>query len=257
MSSFIGSSNSDLVDFLDHFFLDDNALCCHPANNSKCTESVVEKVRVERQSPDEGKKNEDENKEKERAKSDELLMVHDEEDKARVRSERKRTREKQRRLDVNKQFSDLTILLEKINADTNFDDDCRTKPIVMSSSMSRNDLVSRTISVLNRIHSENRKKKRKVSEIKTELDELKKEVKNIDDSSMNKSGQAMMMMPIMLPSGPQGNFMPSFMPQNFSFPVKTASSCVDKVVSQPCEKVPLAPPSSFFGLGVEDLAHCA
>merc|ERR1712157_57155 len=141
-----------------------------------------------------------------------------------------------RRLDVNKQFSDLTILLEKIDADTNFDDECRTKPIVMSSSMSRNDLVSRTISVLNCIHSENRKKKRKVSELKTELEELKKEFKNIDDMSMNKSGQAMMMMPIMLPSGPQVS---------------------QKVVSQPCDKPPLAPPSSFFGLGVEDLAHCA
>merc|ERR1712060_715867 len=83
MSSFIGSSNSDLVDFLDHFFLDDNALCCHPANNSKCTESVVEKVRVDRQSPDEGKKNDDGNKEKVRAKSDELLMGHEEADTSR------------------------------------------------------------------------------------------------------------------------------------------------------------------------------
>merc|ERR1712060_822321 len=100
-------------------------------------------------------------------------------EKARIRSERKRSREKQRRSDVNTQFADLTTLLKKIEAEDVQGDEIRKDFITelstaSSNNMNRVDLIGKTITVLNRIHNDNQKRKRSIDELNEELKVTKK-----------------------------------------------------------------------------------
>lgn len=106
--------------------------------------------------------------------------------KAQARSERKRSRERQRRSDVNKQFSDLTELLRKIEAEDQASEaansEIATHTAAVSSSSSRFsfspanrvDLIAKTITVLERLHATSQKRKRTVVELQEELERTKK-----------------------------------------------------------------------------------
>jgi hypothetical protein len=108
-------------------------------------------------------------------------------DKAQARSERKRSRERQRRSDVNKQFSDLTELMRKIEAEDLASDGEKSSgggPSTTSATASssrfsfspanRVDLIAKTITVLERLHTANQKRKRTVRELQEELERTRK-----------------------------------------------------------------------------------
>lgn len=143
-------------------------------------------------------------------------------EKAKLRSERKRSREKQRRSDVNTQFADLTALLKKIEREDAQQDEERKSFIELttsSSNMNRVDLIGKTIAVLRRIHNENGKRKRSIDDLSEELKTTKKRA---DDLNMKlqqqqcqpfgkKSEHVMMMVPMMV--RPDGGAQPMVMPQ--------------------------------------------
>jgi hypothetical protein len=94
------------------------------------------------------------------------------------RSERKRSREKQRRSDVNKQFADLTQLLQRIDAEDVHDDDAKHGTSAASrvtfNPANRVDLVARTIVLLERLHEANKRRKTEMQSLQQQLDEAKK-----------------------------------------------------------------------------------
>lgn len=123
--------------------------------------------------------------------------------KAHARSERKRSREKQRRSDVNKQFTDLTQLLQKIDAEdaaaaaadtaaaaSNTNEEfgsCDVKSSSVASSATavvasritfnpsnRVDLIGRTILQLERLHEANKRRKNEITSLQQQLDVAKK-----------------------------------------------------------------------------------
>ena len=186
--------------------------------------------------------------------------------KAQARSERKRTREKQRRLDVNSQITDLTTLLLKVEGDEEGDGGV---PKGQSSNIPSNrvDLISRTIAVLSRIHNENKKRGREVLELKAKIEEMKKRQEAAENEARN-SARALaqqqmnvkpneqkqqqqpvfMMVPMMvspdsLPNATQSGFMPQAIqmpmqmqmcPQVFPAPQSAqATSNVFPTVMQP------------------------
>ena len=146
-------------------------------------------------------------------------------EKARLRSERKRSREKQRRSDVNTQFADLTALLKKIEAENEDGENRIELSTASSSNMNRVDLIGKTIAILNRIHNENRKRKRTIDELQDELKETKKradeateKLQQQEKSSSSqdvKSDHVMMMVPMMV--RPDGTAQAPFMPQTMPF----------------------------------------
>lgn len=84
------------------------------------------------------------------------------------RSERKRHREKKRRSDVNKGFEDLTTLLWEIDPSIRAEADDRAQKgqskghysgVVEDATLSRVDLISRTVQLLRRLHVENERNK--------------------------------------------------------------------------------------------------
>lgn len=101
-----------------------------------------------------------------------------EEVKAHARSERKRSREKQRRSDVNKQFADLTQLLQRIDAEDVHDDDAKRGTSAASrvtfNPSNRVDLIGRTIVLLERLHEASKRKKTEMQSLQQQLDEAKK-----------------------------------------------------------------------------------
>jgi len=149
-------------------------------------------------------------------------------EKARIQSERKRSREKQRRSDVNTQFADLTALLKKVEAEDVQSDENRKAFVkelstASSNNMNRVDLIGKTITVLNRVHNENLKRKRTIDELNEELKVTKKRAeeatiklqqKQSNPSGSEQSNPMMMMVPMMMrPDGtPQAPFMPQTMP---------------------------------------------
>jgi len=151
--------------------------------------------------------------------SEEPKLTADE--KARIRSERKRSREKQRRSDVNTQFADLTALLKKIEAEDEPDEESRKSLLALSTSSNRVDLIVKTIAILNRIHNENRKRKRTIDELKEELKETQKRaddaMSKLEEKSQpsEKSDHVMMMVPMMI--RPDGTAQAPFMPQTMPF----------------------------------------
>lgn len=108
-----------------------------------------------------------------------------EEVKTQIRSERKRTREKQRRSDVNSQFSSLTELLKRVegydlDSDVSDDDDESDTKKLKSNSMSainatpsnRVDLIARTIAMLDRLHKVNRSLRKKVKGLRKSVKKM-------------------------------------------------------------------------------------
>lgn len=94
--------------------------------------------------------------------------------KAVARSERKRSREKQRRSDVNKQFSTLTDLLRQIETSHT---DLFTTPIWTETSFSptnRVELMARTIHVLQTMHDSHKRQKTMTLKLEEELAAAKK-----------------------------------------------------------------------------------
>jgi len=105
-----------------------------------------------------------------------------EEAKAQARSERKRCREKQRRSDVNRQFNDLTQLLQKIDAEESNGEDGKSSSTVATSHhhrltfnpANRVDLIARTIILLEKLHDASKKRKAEISSLQQQLEEAKK-----------------------------------------------------------------------------------
>jgi hypothetical protein len=91
---------------------------------------------------------------------------------AKARSERKRSREKQRREDVNKHFGDLTQLLRQVEADD--DDGSKWIPIPTVGPTNRVDLIARTIVVLERVHKVSIKRKQEIEDLNKQLEDMKK-----------------------------------------------------------------------------------
>lgn len=91
---------------------------------------------------------------------------------AQARSERKRSREKQRRSDVNKQFADLQQILRRIETEDLEDVGLANMPL--GGPTNRVDLIARTIAVLERMHDMNGKRKREVSDLNRQLEDMKK-----------------------------------------------------------------------------------
>ena len=96
------------------------------------------------------------------------------EQRAQSRSERKRSREKQRRSDVNKQFNDLTNVLSKIESEDVTALGIGRLPLPAGGNTNRVELIARTITVLERIHDTNKKRKQEMQELVKQLEETKK-----------------------------------------------------------------------------------
>jgi len=151
------------------------------------------------------------------------------ETRAKARSERKRSREKQRREDVNKQFSDLSQLLRQIEAEDLTDEGCKRLPITSGGPTNRVDLIGRTIVVLERIHKLNKDRKREIDDLNKQVEDSKKMAEDtaarLKEATLYQQGpqkQVMMMMPMMMPpDGMNGNTgaptagFPGMMPQFF------------------------------------------
>jgi hypothetical protein len=91
--------------------------------------------------------------------------------KVQARSERKRSREKQRRSDVNKQFADLTQLLRRIESE----EEGRTVvPMSSASATNRVDLIARTITTMQRTHELCKKRKVEIESLQKQLEESHK-----------------------------------------------------------------------------------
>merc|ERR1711862_22274 len=147
--------------------------------------------------------------------------------KAKIRSEKKRTREKQRRTDVNTLFTDLTLLLKKIDSENCEDDESPKSSVRLSTNMNRVDLIGKTISTLDRLHSENKKRKCSVNKLSAELEENKKRFEEVSRKLQERELQpcqdkkpsepVMMMVPMMV--RPDGAAQPAFMPQPMLYPM--------------------------------------
>jgi DNA-binding protein H-NS len=85
-----------------------------------------------------------------------------------ARTERKRSREKQRRFDVNKQFSELTAAVRQIEMETE-----EYRVPTMYSPNNRADLIARTVALLQALHSMNQKKQKEINELQEELQRAK------------------------------------------------------------------------------------
>jgi hypothetical protein len=96
----------------------------------------------------------------------------DEETKVLARSERKRSREKQRRMDVNKQFTDLTKLVSQLEKEEREED-----PTIFHqhfSATNRADLISRTIAHLERMRDSSKRRRTECASLQQQLQEAKK-----------------------------------------------------------------------------------
>lgn len=122
--------------------------------------------------------------------------------KALARTERKRSREKQRRSDVNKQFAELTSLLRRIEAE----DPDETRHLPAYSPSNRVDLMSRTVQLLTSLFENNKKRKLKVMDLEKQLEEARKAgeetAQKLKESMMAPqsmgNNKVMMMVPMMI-----------------------------------------------------------
>jgi Helix-loop-helix DNA-binding domain len=100
------------------------------------------------------------------------------------RSERKRHREKKRRSDVNRGFDDLMNLLIEVDPEVRAEADERSRRGLWKGSLgaqddnllSRVDLISRTVSVLRRIHNENEEKKSFINQLVLQREALRSDI---------------------------------------------------------------------------------
>lgn len=126
------------------------------------------------------------------------------ESKALARSERKRTREKKRRCDVNAQFADLTTLLRRVEEEDENEDDDVEKRVTSSNPTNRVDLIARTIYMMERIHEGNIKRRKKISKLQQDIMDAEKRAKVAEEKlqkvKLDGKQQMMMMVPMMVPS---------------------------------------------------------
>jgi Helix-loop-helix DNA-binding domain len=100
------------------------------------------------------------------------------------RSERKRHREKKRRSDVNRGFDDLMNLLIEVDPEVRAEADERSRRGLWKGSLgaqddnllSRVDLISRTVSVLRRIHNENEERKAFINQLVLQREALRADI---------------------------------------------------------------------------------
>jgi hypothetical protein len=91
-------------------------------------------------------------------------------DKLVSRTERKRSREKQRRFDVNKQFNDLTACLRHVESEYDSSElRAASLPAVFSAS-NRADLLARTVALLHALNDTNKRRKKEILDLKSQLD---------------------------------------------------------------------------------------
>ena len=95
-----------------------------------------------------------------------------EDSKAQARVERKRSREKKRRSDVNKKFADLTQLLRQIESEEAEEDASKTR--LSFNPTNRVDLITRTIAHLERLRDQSKKRKLEIESLQQQLDQAKK-----------------------------------------------------------------------------------
>jgi len=137
--------------------------------------------------------------------------------KAQARSERKRSREKQRRSDVNKQFADLADIIRKIeteDASTRFVGSATSNGLPLASRTgptNRVDLMARTIHMLEQLHSTNKKHKSQRSSLEKQLEEMKKvaedtaaRLKEATSYQQGPQKQVVMMVPMMMTPSADG-----------------------------------------------------
>jgi septal ring factor EnvC (AmiA/AmiB activator) len=94
-----------------------------------------------------------------------------EDGKVQARSERKKNREKQRRSDVNRQFADLTHMLRQIEAEEAEDENSKAR--LAFNAANRVDLITRTISQLERLRESSKRRKLEVSSLELQLEQAK------------------------------------------------------------------------------------
>lgn len=85
-----------------------------------------------------------------------------------ARTERKRSREKQRRLDVNKQFTELSTTVRQIECEME-----EYRAPTMFSPSNRADLIAHTVSLLSALHEMNQKKNADIQNLQEELQRVK------------------------------------------------------------------------------------
>jgi hypothetical protein len=120
-----------------------------------------------------------------------------------IRTERKRSREKQRRYDVNKQFADLTAAVRQIELET---EDYRVP--TMYSPNNRADLIARTVVLLQSLHKMNSKKNQAIVSLQEELQRTKlageETAAKLKESLMSPqnlgNNKVLMMVPMMMSS---------------------------------------------------------
>ena len=125
-------------------------------------------------------------------------------DEAQVRSERKRSREKQRRNDVNKQFAELTEILKRIEREEQEigrrDDSYGSLSTMMAIAAStgptnRVDLIARTIVHLERLNRTAKKQKLEFNNLREQLENTKKSgedmAEKLKDVMFNQQRQVM------------------------------------------------------------------
>jgi hypothetical protein len=91
------------------------------------------------------------------------------------RSERKRSREKQRRSDFNQQFSELKDVLGKIDEaeESRTDKKRQRRTLKSTSAKNRQDLIAHAVDVLVNLHNENQEQMKDIQELKAEVEKLK------------------------------------------------------------------------------------
>jgi Helix-loop-helix DNA-binding domain len=100
------------------------------------------------------------------------------------RSERKRHREKKRRSDVNRGFDELTNLLIEVDPEVRAEAEERSRRGLWKGSLgaqddnllSRVDLISRTVSVLRRIHNENEERKALINQLVLQREAMRMDI---------------------------------------------------------------------------------
>jgi hypothetical protein len=119
----------------------------------------------------------------------------DDESKVQARSERKRSREKQRRVDVNKQFSDLTKLITDLEKEERDEDPSVFRQAFASTN--RADLIARTISHLERLRDVSKKRRTEIGQLQQRVMEAQKAgedtAQRLKDALCNNSHNQMMM----------------------------------------------------------------
>ena len=136
------------------------------------------------------------------------------EEKAQARTERKRSREKQRRSDVNKQFEQLTTVLQRIEGETHSAAAAASYAVISNSSAPSNraDLIARTVGLLNSLHESNKRSKVELQECREQLERAQKageetaaKLKESMMAPQNVGGnKVIMMVPMMIGGSPGG-----------------------------------------------------